>query len=71
MSFDIVANEEWQIAVIDASNVWGDVYGVELKNIRFDPFEGNVTEGDAMVHIKFLNVYPFELEALAQELLVE
>lgn len=55
VSFDIVANEEWQIAVIDASNVWGDVYGVELKNIRFDPFEGNVTEGDAMdvAYIKF------------------
>lgn len=55
VSFDIVANEEWQIAVIDASTVWGDAYGVELKNIRFDPFEGNVTVGDTIdvAYIKF------------------
>ena len=55
VSFDIVANEEWQIAVIDASTVWGDAYGVELKNIRFDPLEGNVTVGDTIdvAYIKF------------------
>ena len=55
VSFDIVANGEWQLAVIDASSIWGDVYDVELKNIRFDPLEGNVTEGDTVdvAYIKF------------------
>ena len=55
VSFDLIGNEEWQIAVISAEEVWGDAYGVELKNIRFDPFEGNVTQGDTIdvAYIKF------------------
>ena len=55
VSFDLIANDEWQIAVISASEVWGDAYYAELKNIRLDPMDGNVTAGDTVdvAYIRF------------------
>ena len=55
VSFDLVSNEEWQIAVINASDVWGDAYDAELKNIRLDPLDGSVTAGDTIdvAYVKF------------------
>ena len=53
--WDWVADGEWQIAVIDASAVWGNVYGVTLSNIRFDPLEKPTGAGETIdvAYIKF------------------
>ena len=55
VTWDWTADGEWQIAVIDASACWGDVYGVYLENIRFDPLESSVEEGDTIdvAYVKF------------------
>ena len=55
VTFGIVADGEWQIAVIDATSVWGNVYDVLLQNLRFDPLEKTPTAGDTMdvAYIKF------------------
>ncbi len=53
--WDWNANGEWQIAVIDASSRWGNVYDVLLKNIRFDPLEKPEGAGESIdvAYIKF------------------
>lgn len=53
--WDWTADGEWQIAVIDASSRWGNVYGVSLKNIRFDPLEKPEGAGETIdvAYIKF------------------
>ena len=53
--WDWVADGEWQIAVIDASAVWGNVYGVTLSNIRFDPLEKPTGAGETIdvAYVKF------------------
>ena len=53
--WDWTADGEWQIAVIDASSVWGNVYGVTLCNIRFDPLEKPTAAGETIdvAYIKF------------------
>ena len=53
--WDWKADGEWQIAVIDASAVWGNVYGVTLQNLRFDPLEKPEGAGETIdvAYIKF------------------
>ena len=55
--WDWKADGEWQIAVIDASSVWGNVYGVNLKNIRFDPLEKPTGAGETIdvAYVKFFS----------------
>ena len=55
--WDWKADGEWQIAVIDASSVWGNVYGVSLKNIRFDPLEKPTGAGETIdvAYVKFFS----------------
>lgn len=55
MIWDWTADGEWQIAVIDASSRWGNVYDVFLKNIRFDPLEKPEAAGETIdvAYIKF------------------
>ena len=55
MTWDWQADGEWHIAVIDASAVWGNVYGVTLENLRFDPLEKPAGEGETIdvAYIKF------------------
>ncbi len=50
-----VADGEWQVAVIDATASWGNVYGVTLQNIRFDPLEKPTEAGETIdvCYIKF------------------
>ena len=53
--WDWTANGEWQIAVIDASSVWGNIYDVTLSNLRFDPLEKPEGAGETIdvAYIKF------------------
>ncbi len=53
--WDWNADGEWQIAIIDASSRWGNVYDVLLTNIRFDPLEKPETTGESIdvAYIKF------------------
>ncbi len=53
--WDWTADGEWQIAVIDATSRWGDVYGVTLSNLRFDPLEKPTGAGETIdvAYIKF------------------
>ena len=55
MIWDWTADGEWQIAVIDASSRWGNVYEVLLKNLRFDPLEKPTGAGETIdvAYIKF------------------
>ena len=55
MIWDWVADGEWQIAVIDASDRWGNVYGVSLSGIRFDPLEKPTGAGETIdvAYVKF------------------
>ena len=55
MIWDWTADGEWQIAVIDASSRWGNVYDVLLKNIRFDPLEKPTGAGETIdvAYVKF------------------
>ena len=55
--WDWTADGEWQVAVIDASSIWGNVYGVSLKNIRFDPLEKPSGAGETIdvAYIKFFS----------------
>ena len=55
MVWDWQATGKWAIAVIDASAVWGNVYDVYLKNIRFDPLEKPAGAGETIdvAYIKF------------------
>lgn len=53
--WDWTADGEWHIAVVDASSVWGNVYGVTLENLRFDPLEKPTGAGETIdvAYIKF------------------
>lgn len=53
--WDWTADGEWHIAVVDASSVWGNVYGVTLQNLRFDPLEKPTGAGETIdvAYIKF------------------
>ena len=55
VTWDWVADGEWQIMVIDATSVWGNVYGVTLENLRFDPLEQPAEAGETIdvAYIKF------------------
>ncbi len=61
MIWDWTADGEWQVAVIDASDRWGNLsggkgtYGVTLSNIRFDPLEKPTGAGETIdvAYIKF------------------
>ena len=55
VTWDWQADGEWQVAVIDASAVWGNVYGVTLQNLRFDPLEKPEGAGETIdvAYIKF------------------
>ena len=55
--WDWTADGEWQVAVIDASSVWGNVYGVSLKNVRFDPLEKPSGAGETIdvAYVKFFS----------------
>ena len=55
MIWDWEADGEWRVAVIDASSRWGNVYGVTLSNIRFDPLEKPTGAGETIdvAYIKF------------------
>lgn len=50
-----VNDSEWHIAIIDASEVWGNVYDVTLKNLRLDPMEKPQNAGEMLdiAYIKF------------------
>lgn len=53
--WDWQTDGEWNIEVIDASAVWGNVYGVTLQNLRFDPLEKPTGAGETIdvAYIKF------------------
>lgn len=36
-----VNDGEWHTTIVDASTIWGDLYGQTLQNFRFDPIVGN------------------------------
>lgn len=57
LTWDWQATGKWAIAVIDASAVWGNVYGVTLQNIRFDPLEkpSGADETIDVAYIKFFS----------------
>jgi hypothetical protein len=53
--WDWTADGEWHIAVVDASSVWGNVYGVTLQDLRFDPLEKPTGAGETIdvAYIRF------------------
>ncbi len=54
--WDWVADGEWQIAVIDASERWGTVPGLTLSNIRFDPLEKPAGAGET-IDVAYIRFY--------------
>ncbi len=54
--FDWVADGEWQIAVIDATDRWGNVPGLTLSNIRFDPLEKPAGAGET-IDVAYIRFY--------------
>ena len=55
VTWDWQTDGEWHIAIVDASAVWGNVYGVTLQNLRFDPLEKPTGAGETIdvAYVKF------------------
>ncbi len=48
---------QWHTTIVDASAVWGDLYGQTLQNFRFDPLDSpTVTAGDS-IDISYIAFY--------------
>ncbi len=56
MLWDWVSDGEWQVAVLDATDRWGNVPGLTLQNIRFDPLEKPAGAGET-IDVAYIRFY--------------
>lgn len=62
-----VNDGEWHTTIVDASAVWGDLYGQSLQNFRFDPIVGASGSIDISYIAFYTNLAAAEAAAAADE----
>lgn len=62
VTFSVIGDEQWHVAVVDASQVWGNVTDVQMSAFRIDPF--NIDNGS--MDIAYIKLFATPEGAQAQ-----